>query len=43
MTESIYMNMDQKNNKAKVISINISKGGVPKHPVKSVNITEKGF
>ena len=29
--------------KAKVISINISKGGVPKIPVDSVNITKKGL
>ena len=29
--------------KAKVISINISKGGVPKLPIESVDITEKGL
>lgn len=29
--------------RAKVISINISNGGIPKKPVDSVNITEKGL
>lgn len=37
------MNASQENHQPFVLSINISKGGIPKLPVDSVNITAKGL
>ncbi len=36
------MNMKQ-NNFPKIVSINISKGGVPKYPVESASVLEQGL